>query len=363
MLSESVSKMDKYKIDSHKLLYHVPRVNEWLEGKIIYPIYMEISPSGGCNHRCIFCGLDFMEYQNRFLNTAILKDKLSELGKLGLKSVMYSGEGEPFLHKEMSDLILHTKKSSIDVALTTNGVLLNETIAEKILSHVEWIKVSISAAFKETYSKIHRTKADDFDRVVSNMGAAAKIKDKNGYKCVLGMQILLLPENSHEVQHLAQLARDIGMNYLVIKPYSQHTLSKTNLYKEIKYTDYTHIKDKLQEFNTDNFSIIFRVNTMKKWDEGTRDYKRCLSLPFWSYIDSGGNVWGCSVYLNDKRFFYGNIYESSFKEIWEGEQRLKSLRWVEEELDTRGCRVNCRMDEINRYLWKLKDPPDHVNFI
>ena len=52
-----------------------------------------------------------------------------------------------------------------------------------------------------------------------------------------------------------------------------------------------------------------------------------------------------------------------FKEIWESEKRLKSVRWTEEALDTSQCRVNCRMDEINRYLWQLRHPPEHVNFI
>ena len=61
--------MDKFRIDSHKLIYHIPRVNDWLKGKIIYPIYMEISPSGACNQRCIYCDLDFMEYKTRYLDT------------------------------------------------------------------------------------------------------------------------------------------------------------------------------------------------------------------------------------------------------------------------------------------------------
>ena len=52
--------MDKYRIDSHKLVYHVSRVNGWLNGENIYPIYAEISPSGACNHRCSYCALDFM---------------------------------------------------------------------------------------------------------------------------------------------------------------------------------------------------------------------------------------------------------------------------------------------------------------
>ena len=80
-------------------------------------------------------------------------------------------------------------------------------------------------------------------------------------------------------------------------------------------------------------------------------------------IDAGGNVWGCSVYLDDERFLYGNIYDQSFQEIWLGEKRKISLRWVETQMDASECIVNCRMDEINRYLWDLKNPFKHANFI
>ena len=65
--------MDKYRIDNHKLVYHVSRVNDWDKGQIIYPIYMEISPAGACNHRCTYCGLDFMKYEPRYLETELLK--------------------------------------------------------------------------------------------------------------------------------------------------------------------------------------------------------------------------------------------------------------------------------------------------
>ncbi|MDR4503632.1 MAG: radical SAM protein [Candidatus Scalindua sp.] len=355
--------MDKYRIDSHKLLYHVPRVNDWLDGEIIYPIYMEISPSGTCNHRCSYCALDFMEYKKRYLDTSILKEKLSEMGELGLKSVMFAGEGEPFLHKDIAEIIGHTKISGIDVGITTNGVFLRKSLVEKILPHTEWIKVSINGATKETYAKIHRSKIDDFETVIKNMTYAVKMRKESACKCALGMQLLLLPENQHEAVLLAELARDIGMDYLVIKPYSQHPLSKTDKYKSIKYSDYLGLADSLERINTSTFSVIFRIQTMKKWDQAGRNYNRCIALPFWSYLDAGGNVWGCSVYLGDERFYYGNINESSFREIWEGERRLESLKWVEHEFDAGCCRINCRMDEVNKYLWELKYPPEHVNFI
>lgn len=355
--------MDKYRIDSHKLIYHVDRVSDWLKGDNIYPVYMEVSPSGACNHRCTYCALDFMDYQPRFYDTAKFKASLTELGSLGLKSIMYAGEGEPFLHKDMVEILQHAKSVGIDNAITTNAVLFTENIAESVMRNTQWIKVSVNGATKETYSKIHRTKPDDFNKMVNNMTFAAKLRAEKGLNCALGMQLLLLPENADEAVSLARLARDIGMDYLVIKPYSQHPQSKTTQYSNVKYSDYLHLKEELEKLNTDKFNVVFRLAAMRKWDEADKAYKRCQALPFWSYVDSVGNVWGCSMYLNDERFLYGNIFEQSFKEIWQGDKRKQSLNFVEQELDTCNCRVNCRMDEINRYLWDLKNPPVHVNFI
>ncbi|MBF0472227.1 MAG: radical SAM protein [Nitrospirae bacterium] len=354
---------DKYRIDDHKLMYHVGRVNDWLGGHIVYPIYMELSPSGACNHRCTFCGLDFMEYKKRFLDTEILKTRLTEMGQLGVKSIMYGGEGEPFLHPHMSEIINHTKASSIDVAVTTNGVLLTKEIVQASLLNIEWIKFSFNAGTKETYAKIHRTKSGDFDIAINNIAYAVEYKKQHNLKCAIGIQILLLPENSGEILTLAKIAKEIGADYIVVKPYSQHIFSKTVKYSNIKYQDYQHLSSELSKFNSSSFNAIFRTETMKLWDKGERNYECCLANTFWSYIDSGGNVWGCSVYLGDERFNYGNINQSTFKEIWEGSIRMSAVDFIEKELDVSHCRVNCRMDKINRYLWELKNHPEHVNFI
>lgn len=355
--------MDKYRIDSHKLMFHPERVADWLKGKQTYPVYMEISPAGSCNHRCIYCAKDFMEYEPRFLGTAIFKKRLAEMGRLGVKSIMYAGEGEPFLHKDIAEIIRATKKSGIDVALTTNAVLFDKKIADETLQYLSWIKVSINAGTKKTYARIHRTRESDFDRVLKNMAYAAKLRKAKGYSCALGMQIILLPDNYKELEALAKKARDAGMDYLVVKPYSQHPLSKTRRFNKIKYAKFFGLEKKLKKLNTDKFEVIFRINTMKKWDLSKKSYGHCLALPFWAYIDAGGFVWACSMFLKKDKFCLGNIYKNSFKQIWQGKKRKNLDCWAANKLDASKCRVNCRMDEINRYLWELRHPGEHVNFI
>ena len=146
--------MDEYRIDNHKLMFHPHRVSDWLKGNPIYPIYIDICPYGGCNHRCIFCAYNYTKYESISLDTGILKSTINNMADIGVKAIMYSGEGEPLLHKDISSIVNHTNLNGIDVAVTTNGVMFTKEFSEKCLGSLSWIKVSIDAGRAETYAKI-----------------------------------------------------------------------------------------------------------------------------------------------------------------------------------------------------------------
>lgn len=353
---------DNFRIDSHKLLYHVDRVNDWLKGKLVYPIYMEIAPSGGCNHRCIFCALDYLRYKPIFLDLNMLKSTLKQAGRIGVKSIMYAGEGEPLLHKDISEIVRYTKKAGMDVAITTNGVLLNKEASGNILKSLSWLRVSLNAGKSKTYAKIHRTKEADFYKVIRNIEEAVKIKNRNKLATTVGVQLLLIPENIKEVFILASILKNIGLDYLTIKPYSQHPFSINRIDQEFKYEDYAHMSHKLSQIEDKNFKIIFRYQTMARLNIA-KDYKRCLGLPFWAYINSRGNVYACSAFLGKKGFCYGNIYKHDFKTIMNSPRRKAIIGMASSRLDVTKCRQVCRLDKINSYLWELKNPNAHVNFI
>jgi len=85
-------------------------------------------------------------------------------------------------------------------------------------------------------------------------------------------------------------------------------------------------------------------------------------LPFFTLIDAKGNVIPCNLFYNLPEFYYGNLNEKSFSEIWKSEQRKKVIEKIKE-TKLSSCRAGCRLDPANKYLKQLKNPHPHVNFI
>lgn len=352
--------MDKYRIESQKLIYHPRRVADWLEGENIAPLYLEIGPVGSCIHRCIYCAYDYAKYKGPMLSEIYMKILLQQAAEIGVKSVVFAGEGEPYMHPSISAVIAWAKAHGLDVGVSTNGVLLDERgHLGNSLPFLDWIRFSVDAATEETYRKIHRCPRTHYRRVLENIRQAVEIKRRSNLKCTIGVQALLLRENMDEMIALTDMARGWGIDYFTIKPYSKHPLSESSV--DVNYNDVLYLGKELENFSTENFSVIFRGHSMEKLRE-ERPYKKCLGLPFITHVAANGDVYVCSRFFGDKDFVYGNIFQDCFPNIWEGEQRQKVLKRIDE-MGLSSCREICHMDEINRYLWQLKNPPEHVNFI
>ena len=352
--------MDKYKIDSHKLIYHVPRVYQWLQGEDIFPIYLEIGLFGGCNHRCIFCAFDFLKYKPHAQDYKCLKKLIKDTAALGVKSILFSGEGEPLLYNRINQIVAFTKKQGIDVALSTNAVLLDRHKAKNMLVNLSWMRVSLNAGTRKGYAKIHQTSKEDFDKVISNLREAVKIKQKNKYNCTIGVQFLLISQNYKEVLFLAKILNNIGVDYLAIKPYTPHPLSNNKT--SFIISRHRDIEEKLRCYSRDDFQIIFRNRSIEKLKED-KPYEYCLGLPFAAHISTDGNIYPCNAFVGKKDFIFGNINQESFVRIWRSQRRKNISKIVQTAWDVNKCRKSCRLDEVNRYLWELKNPVTHVNFI
>ena len=98
---------------------------------------LRISVTDRCNFRCTYC-MPKEEYQNfDFLpkNQILTYEEISVVVRtlipMGLKKIRITG-GEPLLRKDLAKLIkmIREQDDSIDIAITTNGVLLSKYAQE-----------------------------------------------------------------------------------------------------------------------------------------------------------------------------------------------------------------------------------------
>ena len=59
----------------------------------------------------------------------------------------------------------------------------------------------------------------------------------------------------------------------------------------------------------------------------------------------------------------GNLVKQSFKEIIESERYWDVVNKVKKINVHKKCYSNCRTHAVNDFLWQLKHPPEHVNFV
>jgi GTP 3',8-cyclase len=354
MTNEGVDMM----LDGHKLMLHPDKAALWKKTGDCYPLHVEIGLTGRCNQKCIFCALDFVNHKSEDIDKDVMIKTLEDMAQHEVRSVMFGGEGEPLIYPYIGLATRRAKEYGLDVAITTNGSMLNQEKIKQCLPYLSWIKFSVDAGTPESYSKIHGVSSKTFGRVIENIRNAVEFKKKNGLEVTIGTQFLVIPQSIDSAEKAAEILRDIGANYLAIKPYSHHPRSKNDF--TVSKSQYNGLEKKMKKFSTDSFKVYFRKKTIQRLEEGNI-YPECYGLPFISLIDSKGNVLPCNLFYDQPEFIYGNLYEKSFSEIWESEQRKQVLQRMKKR-GVEGCRHGCRLDAMNSYLDRLKHPQKHDNF-
>lgn len=355
--------MTDYRIDGEKVSLHPGRVAALLAGETVFPLYVEISPSGGCDSRCTFCATAFISgYQTRFLDADLLKTRLTEMGQLGVRSVMHGGSGEPLLHRRLGEVIAHGKAAGVDQAVTTNAVALTERFCQEALTSLTWVKCSVNGGTRASWAAVHRTAPSKWDRIWENLDRAVKLRAELGASVTLGVQCVVIPDNAETVLELIARARDTGLAYCVLKPYSDQPKTPTP-YRGLAYDQYADLFQRAEAESTEDFAVIVRHQAAKHVVAADREYDRCLSTGnLWAYLETDWNLYSCSAYVGDERFRLGNLQDQTFDEIWMSDKARSHARWVNEEMDCSVCRKGCRQDPGNRFLWRLKHPEAHDNF-
>jgi len=352
--------MDSF-LDSHKVNYHPKEIAQFLEGNLEAPIYVEISPTGVCNHKCLFCHYNYLGHEGRFKKGKIL-ELVREFASMGVKSLVFAGNGEPTLHTDTFEAIILAKELGLDVALSTNGALLKDKHFDILAKNLTWIRFSFNAGSKENYALVHQTDGEDFLKVIENIKKLKEAKTRLKSNITIGSQCVLIPENKDYVIEHANRLKGLGVDYFSVKHFYNHSHNEFGVDNNFLDEDFLKkLENESEKISTQDFNFVVRSTQNLS---SQRVYDKCYGLEFIVFIDELGDVYTCFSHQYDKKTILGNIFEKSFKDIWNSQERKDAVSYINNCINKNACQPNCRHHQINNYLWEIKHPKiDHVNFI
>lgn len=334
-----------------KVLNHAETIQGIVEGNITYPISCEIDVSNYCNHSCIWCiNGKFRKREKVSWEKDKLLEVITQLAEAGVKSITFTGGGEPLTHPDISLFLRFVREKGMETAIVTNGGLLDEEKAQAILETCEFIRFSLDAGEEKTYSRVHRARNTIKD-ILSWINYLYK---KTSANFVIGVAFLVHPYNYREIYTASYLVKQVGASYIQIRPVFMRGMDLTGrILHETNRQIYKSLD--LQDELFKVYPILHRfieLNTLN------RNYDECLGHNLLGVIAANGKMYLCCQLRGSEKYCLGDLYRQTFKQIWEGQQRKEAIK----NINIQRC-PPCRYTRFNEILEYLKGERTHANFL
>ena len=136
--------------------------------------YLRISVTDRCNLRCTYCmpeaGLPWIA-KSEILSFEEIEAIVAAAASAGVKSIRLTG-GEPLVRRDLASLVrrIAAVPGIEDIALSTNGLLLADQVAELVAAGLRRVNVSLDTLREDRFFSIARRPG--LDRVLAGIDAA-----------------------------------------------------------------------------------------------------------------------------------------------------------------------------------------------
>jgi AdoMet-dependent heme synthase len=289
-----------------------------------------------CNLKCVHCRSSSELTANApdfslDKATAVIDDIASYANP-----VMVLSGGEPLLHKEVFNIASYGTGKGLRMCLATNGTLVTDTICERIKeTGIKIVSLSLDGAKAATHDDF-RNQRGAFDGTMK----AIRLFNKHGIPFLVNSSFTL--RNRAEIPEIFKLVKSLGATawyMFMIVPTGRgekimEELIPEKIYDEILEWHYQVEKEETELLMRPTCAPhYYRIVRQKATKDGnsfkqrnlkfsTGGSKGCLAGQLICLINVEGDVLPCSYFSKAA----GNIFSSSFKNIWEKSKLFVELR-------------------------------------
>lgn len=262
------------------------------------PASFSIEPTNFCNLKCPECpsGLGKLTRPLGLLDPEVFKGLIDDIKDHSFYIQLFF-QGEPYINKRLPEMIKYAVTNKVYVAISTNGLLIDEKKVEKILDNPpDKLIFSIDGLDEETYQN-YRV-GGTFAKADEGLKLLLKRKLERGLKKpFVELQFIVMKANEKQIPDVLKYGRELGVNKVALKTMQVSSYENAVQYlpEDPKYRRYI-LKD----------GEVKMKGKMKD---------HCFALWRTSVVTWDGKVVPC-CFDKDAHYVLGNIRETKFEEIW-----------------------------------------------
>lgn len=269
------------------------------------PITYSIEPTNFCNLKCPECpsGTGELTRQLGFLSVENFREIVDQISDTGFYIQLFF-QGEPYLNKQLGEMVAYAQKKNVYVSVSTNGNLITPKNIDKLIENVpDKIIFSLDGLDEESYQnyRVGGTfkKADD----ALNLLIEAKRKLKLN-KPFVELQFIVMKQNEHLIEEVNAYSESRGVDRLVFK-----TMQVSSYDNAIKFLP------------TDGKYSRYIISNGDYKLKGKQS-NHCFALWRTAVITWDKQMVPC-CFDKDANYHLGDLRKNSIKEIWKSESYQK----------------------------------------
>jgi radical SAM protein with 4Fe4S-binding SPASM domain len=290
-----------------------------------------------CNLKCVHCrsASEAIVKKHPDFSTEAAYSILDGIAQYANPVIVLSG-GEPLMRKDVFDIARYGTEKGFRMCLATNGVLINDEKCESIKqSGIRIVSLSLDGSTEKVHDNF-RTQRGAFQGTIR----AAELFRKHNIDFIINSSFT--KRNQEEIPNVYRLAKKLGATawymFMIVPTGRGEDIIDELISKE----DYEEILEWHYRMEKDEKDILvrptcaphyYRIILQKSREEGAKFERRslkfstggakgCIAGQLICLIDVDGNVLPCSYFPKPA----GNIYEQSFKDIWEHSELFREMR-------------------------------------
>ena len=272
------------------------------------PETIAFEPCCACTLDCAFCVLrDLQVHKHRrktHMSLAEFKKIIDDIAWFTTE-IQFSG-GEPFIHKDICEMLAYARKKGIYTLVASNATLLTmgDNLDRLISNPPDKLLLSFEALDKETYESIRLR--GNYEKLLSNIKQLVRASRASGNRYpIITLQMVLTKKNMHQEGAFRQAVADLGADFASVKALGV----------------WPEGSDEYRKLMVDEYIVPISEHPISRHEVDGNGEIVCFRKPGQcsaiehSYIGSGGEILPC-WYIVSRTEVMGNAVDSNFVDVW-----------------------------------------------